>query len=119
MNQSQQIDIDDTSIKINAIHELCKQLNIFDYKEYCIINDFKNLNKKYSDFEYVNKLKFSINEDDIDQIDDIYELIQVVHTMKLNNLKKVAIIKGIKLYELEDINYFIKQYNIESYVIEI
>jgi len=104
--------------KINKIYDLCDQLNIIDYKEYCIMNNFKNLEKKYDDFKYIHKLKFSL-ESEVDELDDIHELIQIIYFTKLNNLKKLATTKGVKLYDTNDINFFIKQYNINPVIIEI
>jgi hypothetical protein len=104
--------------KINKIHDLCNKLNVIDYKEYCIMNNFKDLEKKYDDFKYIHKLKFSI-ESEVDELDDIHELIQIIYFTKSSNLKKLATKKGVKLYDTNDINFFIKQYNINPVIIEI
>ena len=39
--------------KIKKIQDLCYKLNEIDFKDYCITNQFKNLKRSPSDFDYV------------------------------------------------------------------
>jgi len=93
--------------KIKKIQDLCYKLNEIDFKDYCITNQFKNIKRSPSDFDYVKNLKF-----DIDELDDDYMLITLIYTTKLNQLTEKATKVNINLFEDLDLDFFIKHYGI-------
>ena len=93
--------------KIKKIQDLCYKLNEIDFKDYCITNQFKNLKRSPSDFDYVKNLKF-----DIDELDDDYMLITLIYTTKIRQLTEKASMININLYEDQNLDFFIKQYGI-------
>ena len=109
----------DEEEKNNIVTETCKKLDITNFKIDAIQSEFKNLNKRLHDYNYIKKLNI--------ENWSIHDLIQLERTyIKLyNTLKSLSNKKNIDLFEDQDITYFIKYYNVtfeednKPFVIEI
>jgi len=103
--------------KISQLQQICYKLDIIQFKQYCITNNFKNLKKKLIDFNNFENLKLGFEEDDID---DLIELFNVLVMGNYKNLMELANKNNINLLEDKDVIYFIKHYNIyTNFVVEI
>jgi hypothetical protein len=106
------------------IQKIFLKIDAYNFKKYCILNDFKNLNinsilsPHYDNFSQ-DDIEFWTNEQIIELENRKDNLL--IELMNLANLKK------INLLEDQDLNYFIKFYKIKfveeepsnSFVIEI
>jgi hypothetical protein len=99
-------DIDDEQKK-EIIIETCKKIDYINFKFEAIQSEFKNIKKKFSHYNYIKK---------INNIESwsMYDIVELERTYKnINNkLKNLSNKENINLFEDQDINYFIKYYNI-------
>ena len=95
--------------KINELQQICYKLDIIQFKHYCITNNFKNLKKKLVDFNNFENLKLGFEEDDID---DLIQLFNVLVIGNYKNLMELANKNNINLLEDKDVIYFIQHYNV-------
>ena len=103
--------------QIKELEKVCDKLDIYQYKLYCISNEFKNLTKKFSDFSTFKNLKLSFV---LDEIEDNILLFTILANGHNKKLKDCANIKFIDVFENEDIDFFIKFYKITyEYEVEI
>jgi hypothetical protein len=96
--------LDDTE-KMNRIIDTCKKIDYLYFKLYAIISKFKNLKNKLSDYDYIKKFK---NIDNMTMIDVI--ALEQAYKVIDKDIKRHS--KNIDLFEDQDINYFIKYYNV-------
>jgi hypothetical protein len=96
----------DEEEKNQIITETCKKLDITNFKIDAIQSEFKNLNKKLHDYNYIKKLNI--------ENCSIHDMIQLERTyVKLyKTLKSLSNKENIDLFEDQDITYFIKYYNV-------
>jgi hypothetical protein len=97
--------------QIKNLEKICHKLDIYQYKLYCISNEFKNLTKKFSDFNTFKNLKLSFV---LDEIEDNILLFTILANGHNKKLKDCANTKSIDVFENKDINFFIKFYNITN-----
>jgi hypothetical protein len=95
--------------KITQLQQICYKLDIIQFKEYCITNNFKNLQKKLINFNNFENLKLGFEEDDIDDLIQLFTVLIMGHT---KNLKDLAITNNINLFEDKDVIHFIQYYNV-------
>jgi len=97
-------DIDEDQ-KLQIIIEICKKIDIVSFKYLCIKSKFKNVPNKYSDFNYIIAYKSIDNW-------SMYQISELENNYKNQYKKLLGSSKNIDLLEDQDINYFIKYYNI-------
>lgn len=103
--------------KISELQQICYKLDIIQFKQYCITNNFQNLKKKLVDFNNFENLKLGFEEDDIDDLIQLFTVLVIGHS---KNLKELAIKNNINLFEDKDVIYFIQHYNVyANFVVEI
>ena len=100
----------DDDEKMNIIIDTCKKIDYLYFKLYAIISKYKNLKNKLSDYDYIKKLNNIDNWTMINVIalEKTYKVIDKDIKRHIN----LNINKNIDLFEDQDINYFIKYYNV-------
>ena len=99
--------IQDEEEKIKIIIEACKKIDYINFKFEAIKSEFKNIKKKFSDYNYIKNLDNINNWSNYDflKLEKIYKNLN-------KKLKSLSNKENIDLFEDKDINYFIKYYNI-------
>lgn len=95
----------DENQKKELIIETSKKIDIASFKYLCIKSKFTNVPNKYSDFNY---LKSYISIENW----SMYQILELENNYKTQYKKLLESAKNMDLLEDQDINDFIKYYNI-------